>query len=238
LNSAISFFIAEFSHTRPWPSWDSTQASTSARRLKLRATILREPLRKTLLSPRLLALRVYRGELVAAGKRPAILGAGFQCRCSSVRRSWSSEHEHVDDLAVLVDRAVNVPPVARDFDVGLIDEPAPPYDMAARSCRVDQQRRETLHPPKQGDVIDVDAALSEELLEIAVRQSEAEIPADCQHDHLGREPETPRTLTARRKTLADDDVVSPRNPRRRHAIRQRNSASARQYADAGMLRRS
>jgi hypothetical protein len=61
--------------------------------------------------------------------------------------------------------------------------------MPARSCRVDQQRREALHPSKQGDVIDIDAALREELFEIAVRQPETEIPPDRQHDHLWWEAE-------------------------------------------------
>ena len=61
--------------------------------------------------------------------------------------------------------------------------------MAARSRRVDQQWREALHPPKQGDVINVDAALGEEFFEVAVRQPKAEIPANRQHDHFWREPE-------------------------------------------------
>ena len=61
--------------------------------------------------------------------------------------------------------------------------------LAVRSGCVDEHRREALHPMKQGDVIDVDAALGEELLGVAIRQTEAEIPADRQHDHLGREPE-------------------------------------------------
>jgi hypothetical protein len=39
-------------------------------------------------------------------------------------------------------------------------------------------------------VIDDDAALREELRKIAIRQTESQIPADRQHDHLGREPET------------------------------------------------
>jgi hypothetical protein len=39
--------------------------------------------------------------------------------------------------------------------------------MASRSRRVDQHRRETLHPPEQRDVIHVDAALREQLLEVA-----------------------------------------------------------------------
>jgi hypothetical protein len=122
--------------------------------------------------------------------------------------------QDVDDLAVLVDCPVHVAPDAGDFDVGLVDEPSNPDRVPARSHCVDQQWREPLHPPEQGHVIDIDAALGEEIFEIAIRQTEPEIPADRQHDHLRREPE-PRerrklldwrcgpTATPHRRTLAD-----------------------------------
>jgi len=54
--------------------------------------------------------------------------------------------EHVDDVAVLDDRAVDVAPSACDLHVGLVDEPPRLDSVAARSRRVDQQRRETPHP--------------------------------------------------------------------------------------------
>ena len=72
----------------------------------------------------------------------------------------TAKDQNVDDLAVLVDRPVDVTPDAGDFDVGLIYEPSRPDDMAAWSGRVDAQRREPLHPTKQGDLIDFEAALS------------------------------------------------------------------------------
>src|ERR1700730_4246565 len=56
----------------------------------------------------------------------------------------------VDDLAVLIDRTVDVPPPARDLHIGLIDEPAVADRMAPRSGRVGQERREALHPPEHG----------------------------------------------------------------------------------------
>ena len=52
----------------------------------------------------------------------------------------------VDDLAVLVDRSVHVPPDTGDADVGLIDEPAFTDAVATRPRSLDDQRREPLHP--------------------------------------------------------------------------------------------
>jgi hypothetical protein len=40
--------------------------------------------------------------------------------------------------------------------------------VAAWPGRVDQQRREALNPPEQGDVVDLDAAFGEELFEVAI----------------------------------------------------------------------
>ena len=42
---------------------------------------------------------------------------------------------------------------------------------------------------EKGDVINVDATLREELLEVPVRQPESQIPPDRQHDHFWRGPE-------------------------------------------------
>ena len=61
--------------------------------------------------------------------------------------------------------------------------------MAAGPGGVGQQRREPLDPPVDGDVVDLDAALGEQLLHVAVRQREAQLPPHGQHDHVGREAE-------------------------------------------------
>jgi hypothetical protein len=64
-------------------------------------------------------------------------------------------------------------------------------------------------------VIDLDAALGEELLEIAIRQTKPEISPHRQHDHLRRKPEADErrellnegcatTATLHHRTLADD----------------------------------
>ena len=61
--------------------------------------------------------------------------------------------------------------------------------MAVWSRSVEEQRRDAAHPPEQGDVIDVDAALCEESLEVAIGELEAEVRANRQRNHFGREPE-------------------------------------------------
>ena len=87
------------------------------------------------------------------------------------------------------DRPEHVTRDTGDLDVGLIDEPASPDCVPARSGQVDQHWREALQRTEQGDVIDVDAAFREGLFEIAIRQPEPQIPTHRQHDHLRPEPE-------------------------------------------------
>jgi DNA polymerase I len=73
---------------------------------------------------------------------------------------------------------------ARDLDVGLIPIPAVAHRVAARSGCVDQQRGETLDPPEDGDVIDLDSSLGQQLLHVAKRQPEPQVPAHREDDHL------------------------------------------------------
>jgi len=96
---------------------------------------------------------------------------------------------HVDDLTMLVDRAVHVPPGPGHLHAGLVDEPPIPDRVAARPGRIDDQRSEPLHPPIQGDVIDLDPTLGQQLLEVPVGQAVPQVPANRQQDHLWREPE-------------------------------------------------
>jgi hypothetical protein len=63
-----------------------------------------------------------------------------------------------------------------------------------------QQRSEPVHPAVDRDVIDLDAAFGEQLLDVAVGQAVAQVPPHCYHDHLGREPEPGERRTRRRPT--------------------------------------
>src|SRR5437773_2850788 len=61
--------------------------------------------------------------------------------------------------------------------------------VAAEPGRVGQQRSEPLHPPVDGDVVDLDATLDQQLFNISVRQVEPQVPAEGDDDHLRRKPE-------------------------------------------------
>ena len=52
-----------------------------------------------------------------------------------------------------------------------------------------QQRRKPQHPAVDGDVVDLDATFGQQLLNVAVRQRETQIPTHRQHDHVGWEAE-------------------------------------------------
>ncbi len=101
----------------------------------------------------------------------------------------ASGDERVDDLAVLVHSPVHAPPDTVDLDVGLVHETPVAHGVPTGAGRIHQLGSEPLNPPVQGDVIDVDAALGEQLLQIPVGQAVAQVLADRQEDHLGREPE-------------------------------------------------
>jgi hypothetical protein len=80
--------------------------------------------------------------------------------------------EHVDDLAELVDCAVDVAPPPGDLHVGLVHQPAIPDQVPAGPGGVGQQRREPLDPAVDAGVVDVDPALGEEFLDVAVGEAE------------------------------------------------------------------
>ena len=56
------------------------------------------------------------------------------------------------------------------LDVGLVDEPTVTRRSPSEPGRVGQQRREPLHPPMHGDVINLHTTLGQQFLDIAMRQ--------------------------------------------------------------------
>jgi hypothetical protein len=60
---------------------------------------------------------------------------------------------------------------------------------SVRPSGVGQQRGEPLHPAVDRHVVDLDAALGQQLFDVAIGQAEAEVPADRDDDDVGREAE-------------------------------------------------
>jgi hypothetical protein len=79
--------------------------------------------------------------------------------------------QDIDDLAMLIDRPVEIDPLAGDLQVGLIDEPPVTRSVTARPGSLDELRGQTLHPPVDADVIDGDPALGQQLLDVPVGQA-------------------------------------------------------------------
>jgi hypothetical protein len=82
-----------------------------------------------------------------------------------------------------------------------------------------------LGPALQRDVVDLDATLRQPLLEIPVRQPEAQIPPDRQHDHIGREP------VAREGRSSDLDWVAAATPAHTDSLMPPSPPSQRNRAD-------
>jgi hypothetical protein len=78
--------------------------------------------------------------------------------------------------------------------------------VSARSGGFGQEWREALHPPEHGHMIDLDPTLTQEFLDVAIRQPETQIPTDRQDDHLGRKPEA-----LERRTLDYGNLTSMRS---------------------------
>ena len=86
--------------------------------------------------------------------------------------------QEVDRLAMLVDGAVEVAPLAANLDVGLID----PHRAAVWPTELPHplldQGRVGQHPPVQGGMIHLQAAFQEQLLDVAIAERVAQVPRD------------------------------------------------------------
>jgi hypothetical protein len=79
---------------------------------------------------------------------------------------------------VLVNRPVQVSPLTAHLDAGLIGEPPVPGSLPARPGGLGELWSEALHPSVDGDVIDGDAALGQQFLNVPVGQAIPQVPAD------------------------------------------------------------
>ncbi len=118
-------------------------------------------LRKQLIDHAQQGRRQIRGDLSGPAMGSQRVGEESPCGCDVA----PFRHVHVDDLAVLIPCPVHVAPHTGDLHVGLVHEPAVTHRVAARPSCVDEERREALHPPVDGDVVDLDAAFCEEFFD-------------------------------------------------------------------------
>jgi hypothetical protein len=72
--------------------------------------------------------------------------------------------QDVDDLTVLVDRAVQLGPAPSDLHVSLIEEAPITRRVTCRTRGIDELRGEALDPSGDGDVVDLDSAFGQQLL--------------------------------------------------------------------------
>ena len=77
-------------------------------------------------------------------------------------------HQYVDELAILVNRSVEVDPAPGNFHIRFVSTPPITGNVPAGSSRVDQQRSEPLHPAIHSDVIDRDAAFGQQFFDVSV----------------------------------------------------------------------
>ena len=101
----------------------------------------------------------------------ARVGAVIQSRGkepASARQVPLLRHQYVDDLAILVDRSIQVDSAPGSFHIRFVGKPPITGHMPAGSSRVDQQRSKPLHPPKHCHVIDLDATLGQQFFHVSV----------------------------------------------------------------------
>jgi hypothetical protein len=91
-----------------------------------------------------------------------------------------------------------------------VDEPPIARRAACGARGVDELRSEGLHPPVRRHVIDLDAALGQQLLNVPVGQSVAQVPAHRDRDHLTWEPVAGRS--GRGRPRIDHCVSVPATP--------------------------
>jgi hypothetical protein len=124
--------------------------------------------------------------------------------------------QDADDLTVLVDRAVQLGPARSDLPVSLIEEPPITRRVTRRTRGIHELRGEGPDPSVDGDVVDIDSTLGQQLLPIALGQAAAQLPTHRHRDHLPREAVAGRRG---RDTPRSDHRISLSRPT---AIDQRN----------------
>jgi hypothetical protein len=89
----------------------------------------------------------------------------------------------LDRVAVAINGAVEIFPLASDFDVGLIHVPSPTDSSLAPVELLDQERGVVDRPAMDCGMIHLDASFSHHLFQVPQAQATGQIPADAEQDH-------------------------------------------------------
>jgi hypothetical protein len=87
---------------------------------------------------------------------------------SSKDEGLDPKKETINSLAVLVDRAIQIRPLARDLHIGLIDQPRRIGVAPIPADALFHERRVVLNPAKKRRVIDHHAALAHHFFKVSV----------------------------------------------------------------------
>lgn len=115
----------------------------------------------------------------------------------------SSLDDEIEHFAFVIDGAPQIHPPAADPADHFVEMPARRRRRSALLQPPSDQQSELFRPAADGFVADVDAALGQQLLDIAKAQAEAEIQPDGMADHLRRE-----TVALERQRLHENRLQS------------------------------
>jgi len=116
----------------------------------------------------------------------------------------SALDQHVEDLALVIDGAPEIHPLAGDAHHHLVEMPA----IARPRATLAPTSRDRGHPAPHRFVGDVEPSHGKQLLDIAVAQGEAEIEPDRVLNDLGREAMAAVAERAHADILSDTPLAS------------------------------
>ena len=120
----------------------------------------------------------------------------------------SALDQHVEDLALVIDGAPEIRPLAGDAHHHLVQMPAIARPRATLAQPSRDRGTELQHPSPHRFVGDVEPSFGQQLLDIAVAQGEAEIEPDRVLDDLGREAMAAVAERAHADILSDTPLAS------------------------------
>ena len=120
----------------------------------------------------------------------------------------SALDQHVEDLALVIDGAPEIRPLAGDAHHHLVEMPAIARPRATLAQASRDRGTELQHPAPHRFVGDVEPSLGQQLLDITVAQGKAEIESDRALDNLGREATAAVAERAHADILSDTPLAS------------------------------